>query len=77
MCGTRAIREFRLVQRSCSLLELQLVVARPLNADELAAVEEVVTIAARGLLETKITFVDRLERTQSGKLRAFVCEIAG
>ena len=71
----KAVREFRLVQRSFSLLELQLVVARALTPQELAAVEEVAKTAAKGLLETKVTFVDKLERTQSGKLRAFVREV--
>ena len=71
-----AIMEFQLAQTSYDELELKLVVARPLAAEERERVEVILAQAAAGLFATKVTFHDALERTAIGKLRPFVCLVA-
>lgn len=68
------IMEFRYVQRSLHMVELMLVVARPLTDAEL---EQVRTIA-QGIgeeFEISITFHPTLPRTAAGKLQMFVCDV--
>ena len=64
--------EFQFEQSDYDNLELKLVVSRPLTPAERKRVDAVVTAAAGGLFQAKVTFHDALERTEVGKLRPFV-----
>ena len=71
-----AVMEFQLEQIDHDNLELKLVVARELTPEERERIDTVLKEAASGLFETKVTFHDALERTEAGKLRAFVSRVA-
>jgi phenylacetate-CoA ligase len=71
----RAVREFQLVQTTSDRVELRLVVARPLDGEELGKIDAVLKKSFEGLLEWSIVIVGALPRTPSGKLLQFRSEL--
>ncbi|THD50131.1 MAG: phenylacetate--CoA ligase family protein [Bradyrhizobium sp.] len=67
-----AVMEFQFEQSDYETLELKLVLARPLTEREQARVDVVLKQAAAGVFQTRLTFHEAIERTEVGKLRAFV-----
>ena len=67
-----AVMEFQFEQSDYETLELKLVLARPLTEREQARVDVVLKQAAAGVFQTRLTFHDSIERTEVGKLRAFI-----
>jgi phenylacetate-CoA ligase len=71
----KAVREFQLVQKSMEAVELRLVTSRPLDAGELAQMRELVEKPFGSHFTCSVSIVERLPRTQSGKLLQFVSEV--
>lgn len=68
------LREFQVVQRSRELIEMRMVVARPLDAGEEAAVRAALVKSFGGGFRYELRFMDTIPRTPAGKLRPFLCE---
>lgn len=71
-----AILEFQIVQRSTSLLEIRLVVDKPLEESETQRLTSLLRHQGHHVFDVEITYRDSIERTESGKLRSFICEVA-
>lgn len=70
------VRQFQLVQKSLSLLELTMVVDRVATAAEEAALERLVRQRLKGDYHLAFRYVDDIARSASGKYEDFRCEIA-
>jgi phenylacetate-CoA ligase len=70
-----AVREFQLVQKNLASIELRLVTSRPLDADEMEYIYELVEKPYGRYFKCSVSIVERLPRTQSGKLLQFVSEM--
>jgi phenylacetate-CoA ligase len=68
------LREFQVVQHSREEIEMRLVVARPLDASEEAAVRAVLVKSFGEGFRYTLSVMDSIPRTRAGKLRPFVCE---
>lgn len=77
IASIRAIREFQVVQRSPTNCEIRVVLARPLTEAETEAVHRILHDKVGTELRFDIVAVDSIPRTQEGKLRIFVSELAG
>ena len=72
----RAIEEFQYVQRGLTTIELMLVTARPLNAEEILEIREMVAFNMGPEFELHITYHRTLPRTKAGKLRPFISDLS-
>jgi phenylacetate-CoA ligase len=69
------VRQFQLVQRSLEGLELRLVVARPLTAEEEAALKELVVRQLGYPFAVAISYLREIPRTAGGKYEDFRSEL--
>jgi phenylacetate-CoA ligase len=70
------LRQFQFVQRTANLIEARLVVDAPLDAAQEALLRERVFTRIPPGFDLKITYLDRIERSRSGKFEDFVSEVA-
>jgi len=70
------VRQFQLVQTSLRELELRLVVARPLAAEEEARVRAAFLADLGEDLELRVACVDSIPRSASGKYEDFRSEVS-
>ncbi len=70
-----AVREYQMVQRSRTRIELLLVTARALTAVELAEVRAIMAEEFTEGFELDITMVETIPRTAAGKLRPFLSDL--
>ena len=75
MAKIEAVLEYQIVQRSLDRIELRLVVARPLTADDLAQLRALAATGFGDEFQIDITVHDSLPRTAGGKLMAFVSDL--
>jgi phenylacetate-CoA ligase len=75
ICAIPAVRELQIVQRSKELIEILLVLSRPLNVDEIKNITELCTERFGDIFEYRITKVDSISQTISGKRRIFISEV--
>lgn len=76
LCKISAIREFQLIQRAVDHVELAVVLARPLTEQETADLRAMLEHDFSSELRFTIAVRDALPRTEAGKLRTFVSELA-
>ena len=80
--GTRAlmesapIRQYQFVQKTPQRVDARLVVTTPLTAEQEGRFRERVTSQLPPGIELHLVYVDRLERSASGKYEEFVSEVA-
>ena len=77
LSSIRAIREYQLVQQDRRRLDLILVVARPLTAEEEAGVRAALAREVGEEFTYALHYRDALPRSDEGKLRAFVSALPG
>ena len=68
------LREFQMVQTSREAIEMRMVVARPLEAAELAEVRAALVKSFGDGFHYELRVMDTIPRTPAGKLRPFLCE---
>lgn len=68
------LREFQVVQKSRTLIEIRMVVARPLHAAEEAAVRAALVKSFGDAFRWELRYMAAIPRTPAGKLRPFLCE---
>ncbi len=68
------LREFQMIQRSRTRVEMLMIVARPLDQTEETMVREALAKTFGPNLTFDLTYVETIPRTQAGKLRPFICE---
>jgi phenylacetate-CoA ligase len=71
----RAVREYQVIQRSRTRIEILLVTARRLTPAETAEVESILATEFTEGFEFAITEVASIPRTEAGKLRPFLSEV--
>ena len=71
------VRQFHIVQTSLDVVEMKLVVSRPLTPDEKRALEDSVHQSFGYPFEVLITCVDDIPRDASGKFRDIRSEVPG
>ena len=69
------VRQFQLVQKSLAVLELRLVVARPLSPAEEAKVRQAFLGDLAQAFELRLAYADAIPRAASGKYEDFRCEV--
>ncbi len=69
-----SLREFQVVQTSREAIEMRMVVARPLDAAEAAAVRAALVKSFGAGFRYDLRFMNAIPRTPAGKLRPFLCE---
>jgi phenylacetate-CoA ligase len=74
---TPAVRQFQLVQRSLEGLELRLVVRRPLEAHEEAALRDWLVRQLGHPFTVAISYHDEIPRSARGKYEDFRSELPG
>jgi phenylacetate-CoA ligase len=77
ICKVRAVCEFQLVQLELDLVELRMVLTRPLTSEETADIEGVLREEFGAEFRLRFTVCESLPRTAAGKLRSFVSELDG
>jgi phenylacetate-CoA ligase len=70
-----AIREFQIVQRSVTRIEVLMVVGRPLTSAEEVEVKAVLTAELGEEFAIELRYCEALPRTAAGKLRPFVSDL--
>ena len=76
LCKIRAIREFQIVQRTLGHVELLVVLAHPLTPAETNEIRHALRESFSSELKFTIAPCDAIARTEGGKLRTFVSEVA-
>lgn len=76
ICAISAVRELQIVQRSKELIEVLLVVSRPLKPAEEKEIKDLCLERFGNDFAYKITVQDSIQRTESGKRRIFISEIS-
>jgi phenylacetate-CoA ligase len=76
ICRIPVVREFQLVQRSVELIELRVVLARPLTSEEVVEIHDVMRAEFGPEFRVEIAVLESIPRTNAGKLRSFVSEVA-
>jgi phenylacetate-CoA ligase len=76
ICAIRAVRELQIIQRSKELVEVLLVLSRPLKPEEEKEILELCLERFGSDFTYKITPQESIERTTSGKRRIFISEIS-
>lgn len=69
------LRQFRLVQRSLTGIEVQMVTDRPLTEDEETALRDALHTRLRYRFDVRFARVERIERGANYKFEDFVCEV--
>jgi phenylacetate-CoA ligase len=70
-----AIRQYQFVQKDVDLIQLRLVVVRPLRPDEESALVEWIQTKFAHPFRVAFVYLDALPRTQAGKFEDFVSEV--
>ena len=71
------VRQFQLVQTSLEVIEMKLVVTRPLTPDEESTLKHSINRSFGYPFELPITYVDEIPRDASGKFRDIRSEVPG
>ncbi len=71
------VRQFQLVQTTLDVIEMKLVVTRPLTPDEETALRDSINASFGYAFELPITYVDDIPRDASGKFRDIRSEVPG
>ena len=71
------VRQFQLVQTSLEVIEMKLVVTRPLTPDEESTLKHSINRSFGYPFELPITYVDDIPRDASGKFRDIYSEVPG
>lgn len=69
------IRQMQAIQKSHSLIEIKMVVTRPLTVDETEQLHRKITLDFEGQFEIVFRYVDDIPRSQGGKYEDFICEV--
>ncbi len=75
ICLIGAVREFQLIQKNLETIELRVVTSRPLDGEELGKLRELIEKPYGKHFTCLVSIVERLPRSQSGKLLQFVSEV--
>ena len=71
------VRQFQLVQTSLDVIEMKLVVTRPLTPNEETALKDSINASFGYAFELPITYADDIPRDASGKFRDIRSEVPG
>lgn len=77
ICAIPAVKELQIIQRSLELIEVLLVISKPLTKIEEKEIIELCIERFGNDFQYKITPVEYIQRTSAGKHRVFVSEIKG
>lgn len=69
------IREVRMIQRSLDLVEVELVLERPLTTTEASRLAEAVRQRLRHPFEVRLTAVAQIDRSEGHKREDFLCQV--
>ena len=73
----KPVRQYQLVQTSLEVVEMKLVVTRPLTPDEETTLKHSINRSFGYPFELPITYVDEIPRDASGKFRDIRSEVPG
>lgn len=76
ICAIPAVQELQIIQRSKELIEIMLVLSRPLYENEIKSINELCIERFGSFFTYKIIEVDSIDQTTSGKRRIFISEIS-
>jgi len=75
LTGLAPVRQFRVIQRTLTEIELQLVLDRELSAAEEEGLREALRVRLRYPFDVRVVRVDRIERGPGHKFEDFVCQV--
>ena len=75
LSGIQAVHEYQIIQRSRTRIEIMLVTARPLTAEETATVQAIMAAEFTEGFTFDISEVASIKRTEAGKLRPFLSDL--
>jgi phenylacetate-CoA ligase len=69
------IRQMQAIQKNLGLIEIKMVVTRPLTAEETEQLHHKISADFEGQFEIAFRYVDDIPRSKGGKYEDFICEV--